>query len=53
MAKESIVMKELHEIRVKNHEITKNMTSEERIKYINERADKARQRMEELKRSKV
>lgn len=53
MAKESIVMKELHEIRVKNYEATKNMTSEERIKFINERANKARQRMEELKKIKA
>jgi len=52
MARESIVMKELHEIRAKNYEATKNMTNEERIRFINERANKARQRMKEIKKAR-
>ena len=34
--KESIAMKELHEIRIKHHEDTKNMPVCEKIKNINE-----------------
>jgi len=52
MAKESIVMKELHEIRERNHEATKNMTAEERIKFIREKADKGRKILEELRKVK-
>ena len=53
MLNESKAMKELHAIREKNYEATKNMSSEEYIKFINERANIARQRMKELRKSKV
>jgi hypothetical protein len=33
--RESVVMKELHEIRVKHHEYTKNMPVSEKIRNIN------------------
>lgn len=32
------VMRELHEIRAKNYERTKHMTSEEYVNFVNERA---------------
>lgn len=53
MLNESKTMKELHEIRERNYEATKNMSSEEYIKYIHEKANKGRKIMEELKKSKV
>ena len=49
MGKESIVMKELREIRNKNYEATKNMTIQEEIAYIRAKADMGKKRMEELK----
>jgi hypothetical protein len=42
-------MKEIHEIRLKNYEKTKNMTREEKIININARAAKAKLHIEELR----
>ena len=50
---ESSTMKEIHEIRLKNYEKTKNMTKEEKIKYINAKGEQAKLRMEELKKAKM
>ena len=50
---ESSTMRELHEIRVKNYERTRNMTKEEKIKYINTKGAQAKQRIEELKKAKM
>lgn len=51
--KESLAMKEIHEIRLKNYEKTKNMTREEKIKYINTKGENAKQRIEEFKKVKI
>jgi len=51
--KESIVMKEIRDIRLKNFEKTKNMTSEEKIRYINTKAENAKQRIEKFTKIKI
>lgn len=51
--KESSAMKEIHEIRLKNYEKTKNMTREEKIKNINARGEKAKKHIEALKKAQV
>ncbi len=48
--KESSAMKEIHEIRLKNYGKTKNMTREEKIKYINTKGENAKKRIEEFTR---
>lgn len=50
---ESLTMKEIHKIRLKNYEKTRNMTKEEKIKYINTRGELAKQRIDELKKMKM
>lgn len=50
---ESLTMREIHEIRLKNYERTRNMTKEEKIKYINTKGGQAKQRIEELKKVKM
>ncbi|CAA7601325.1 Hypothetical protein DEACI_1991 [Acididesulfobacillus acetoxydans] len=50
MMKESLTMKEIHQIRLKNYERTRNMTREEKIKYINAKGEQAKRRIDELKR---
>jgi len=49
---ESKAMRELHEIREKHYEETKHMTSEEYIINIREGANKAKKRVEEIRKSK-
>ena len=49
MPEESKAMKEIHRIRVKNREATKNMSISERISFINKESDKALKKMRELK----
>ena len=39
MGKESTAMKEIHEIRLRNYDITKNMSISEKIAYIKSKAD--------------
>lgn len=53
MINESKVMKELHDIRLKNYEATKNMSNSEFIEYMNAKARKAREHLEEQKKAKV
>lgn len=43
MFEESKAMKELHEIREKMYEETKHMSPQEKVQYIKEKADKAKQ----------
>lgn len=43
MFEESKAMKELHEIREKMYEETKHMSPREKVQYIKEKADKAKQ----------
>ncbi len=49
MYNESKAMKEIRDIRVKNHEITKSMSDKEYIKYVNEEAEKVMQTIREKK----
>ena len=49
---ENKVMKEIHTIREKNYEATKNMTWEEKDAYYEKGAKKARKKMGELKAKK-
>jgi len=49
MYKESMAMKEIHEIRVKHYEETRDLSSEERIKKINEGGRAALKIIQELK----
>ncbi|GEM_PF-4431186 len=49
MPKESKAMKEIHMIRVKNREATKNMSITDRISCINKESDKALEKMNDLK----
>ena len=49
---ESKAMREIHEIREKLYEETKNMTSKEYILKVREGAKKARNRIEEIRKSK-
>lgn len=46
---ETSAMKELHEIRVKIYEETKNMTPKELIGYFRKRAEKVEKELEELR----
>lgn len=43
MFEESKAMKELHEIRAKMYEETKHMSPREKVQYVKEKADKAKQ----------
>ena len=47
---ETSAMKELHEIRVKIYEETKNMTPKELIEYFRKRSEKVEKELEELRR---
>jgi len=47
---ETSAMKELHEIRVKIYEETKNMTPKELIEYFRRRSEKVEKELEELRR---
>lgn len=49
---ESKAMKEIHEIREKHYEETKNMSSKEYIMDIKEGAGKAKNRIEEIRKLK-
>ena len=53
MIEESKAMKELHKIREKMHEDTKHMSSLEKVQYIKEKADKAKQRLKLKDRMKI
>ncbi len=53
MYKESSAVKEIHAIREKHYEETKNLSSEERIKRINENGKKAMKLIKARKKSKV
>ncbi len=46
-------IEDIHKIREYNYEMTKNMTTEERRKYYAVGAEKARKRMQELKKGKM
>lgn len=48
---ESKAMKEIHEIRLKNYEETKEMTNEEYIRHIKEKASKSNLKFPVLKKS--
>ena len=50
--KDSFSVDDIHKLREYNYEVTKNMTSEERINYINSKADKVRKRIEKIKKEK-
>ncbi|MDO8685278.1 MAG: hypothetical protein Q7J78_01250 [Clostridiales bacterium] len=50
--KESRTMRELHEIREKHYESTKDMTSEEYVMNVRQGASKAKKRIEEIRKSK-
>ena len=50
---ESKAMKEIHDIRLKNYEETKEMTNEEYIKHIKHKAEKSNLRFPTLKKSAV
>lgn len=50
---ESKVMKEIHDIRVKNFEETKNMTNDEYIKHIKEKASKSNLKFPILEKTKL
>ncbi len=50
---ESKEMKEIHEIRAKNYEETKDMTNEEFIKHIKEKASKSNLKFPILKKTAV
>lgn len=45
MINESEVLKEIHSIREKNHEAMKGMSRAEKIRYVNERSRKAREKL--------
>ena len=51
--KESKSMKLIHDIRVKNFEETKDMSNDEYIKYIKEKASKSTLRFNVLKKTSV
>lgn len=53
MFKESSAMKELREIRDKNYEATKNMTSSEMIEYFRKKAIKVEKEIENSRKVKV
>ena len=53
MKVESQAMKELHEIRERNYEATKNMSNSELIEYTRKKANEAERRIQELKEVKV
>ena len=50
---ETKAMQEIHEIRAKHYELTKNMSDEEFINDVKKEAEKARRLLEELKKTKV
>ena len=50
--KDSFSVDDIRKLREYNYEVTKNMTSEERINYINSKADKVRKRIEKIKKEK-
>lgn len=50
---ESKAMREIHDIRLKNYEETKNMTNEEYIRYIKDKASKSNLKFPILKKSSV
>lgn len=52
MFNESNSMKELHDIRERIYEETKNMSLTEKVKYLNEEADKARKMLTECNKVK-
>ena len=47
------VVREIHDIREKNYEATKNMTFEERREYYKKGADEIRKRIEKRRKSLV
>ncbi|WP_193353820.1 hypothetical protein [Caldicellulosiruptor sp. F32] len=49
---ETSAMKELHEIRVRIYERTKNMTRHEFIEYIRKKAERAEEEMKRMKENK-
>lgn len=53
MMKESKSMKLIHDIRIKNYEETKNMSNDEYIKHIKEKALKSKLRFPFLNKSSV
>jgi len=53
MYKEPSAIKEIHEIREKHYEETKNSSSDERIKKINESGREAMRIIEELRKGKI
>jgi len=53
MYKEPSVIRELHEIREKHYEETKNLSSEERIRKINESGKEAMKLIQELRNNKT
>ena len=53
MYKEPSAVREIHEIRENHYEETKNLSSEERIKRINESGREAMKLIEELRKSKL
>jgi len=50
---ESKAMKEIHEIRLKNYEETKNMSDEEYIRHIKDKASKSNLKFPILKKSAI
>lgn len=50
--KDSFSVEDIHKLREYNYEITKNMTGEERINYINKKAKKVKNRIDEIKKKK-
>ena len=47
--KDSFSVDDIHKLREYNYEITKNMTKEERIAYINDKAEKAKEKINKIK----